>query len=499
MTRIFEADKLNAGHSQLILENELISVLLQPEIGGRILDVEAKGSRKASLFPFLHRTYPKSVEFGPYTEYGGIEECIGSPLTSRLWKTPWRVDKGTDSVTLSVISSTRFSKILLSKTLSLEPDEPILKIEYSFTNFDQKFNKFTFGIHPELCLGNALKSNTYYFPIDGEILSGGFTELGFKQFVTPHEGWGAVVCNGPNGSSAKSMVFGMLFPPKVIDSIEIYYPRIGTHFVVQPLIYGVGLSPNRRASFVSMFYFGDGDVDTIRDLYAQKRESLTMSYVPIELPAEHLVSEEWLKQRRPLVTLPFEEFGQPPLNPLMPSVEPAVPNAQVPPPIHGRAAPDVPKILREHRRFDHTQITDIRLSNVNGSIYVEAWEEDVVALETILQSQEQSEEAMTREIEDARPEVIQHGGLLLVRAKGEAQQKVVINQYLRVPQRGIHTLELNFVNGEATVINVQPDRLKMSSMAGSITIRGAIADGAEYDINTGSGSIYMELPDSTAS
>ena len=91
-----------------------------------------------------------------------------------------------------------------------------------------------------------------------------FTELGFKKFVSPGTSWGAVTYDG--------MAFGMLFPPGVIDNLEIYYPRIGTHFVIQPLIYGVGLSPNRRASFVSMFYFGEGDVDTIQDPYTSKRE-----------------------------------------------------------------------------------------------------------------------------------------------------------------------------------------------------------------------------------
>ncbi len=91
-----------------------------------------------------------------------------------------------------------------------------------------------------------------------------FTELGFKKFVSPGESWGAVTYDG--------MGFGMLFPPGVIDDIEIYYPCIGTHFVIQPLIYGVGLSPDRRVSFVSMFYFGKRDVDTIQDLYTSKRE-----------------------------------------------------------------------------------------------------------------------------------------------------------------------------------------------------------------------------------
>ena len=68
------------------------------------------------------------------------------------------------------------------------------------------------------------------------------------------------------------MAFGMLFPPGVIDDIEIYYPCIDTHLVIQPLIYGVGLSPDRRVSIVSMFYFTERDVDTIQDLYTSKRE-----------------------------------------------------------------------------------------------------------------------------------------------------------------------------------------------------------------------------------
>ncbi|MBI1928889.1 DUF4097 family beta strand repeat protein [Candidatus Poribacteria bacterium] len=500
MASIFETDRLNAGVPQLILENEHLSVLLQPEIGGRILDVEANN------FPFLHRTYPKSVPFGPYIEHGGMEECIGSPLTSRLWKTPWKVDKGTDNVTLSVISPARFNNILLAKTLSLEPDAPILKIEYSFTNFDPRFNKFTFSIHPELCLGNALKNNAYHLPapprprggprgesfgppVDGggdDVLSGGFTAPGFKQFITPGEGWGAVTCNG--------MVFGMLFPPRVIDSIEIYYPRIGTHFVIQPLIYGVGLSPNRRASFTSMFYFGEGDVDTIRELYERKGEDLTMSYVPIEAmeewPLDHddrvqvrqgMADERGGEEARGRGGEGRNKFSPCPLTHTLPHTH----------------APTHPKTFREHQRFDQVQMTDIRLSNMNGAIEVQGWEEAAIELETIIQFHGEMADEVIGQIEDARPEVIQHGGLLLIRT-GKPLPKIVVNQYLRVPQVGMRRLELNFVNGEVTLINAQPYRLKIGSMGGDITIKGAIAEDAEYDINTVSGDINIELADSAA-
>ena len=488
MTRIYETDKLNAGSPQLILENKHISVLLQPEIGGRVLDVEAND------FPFLHRTYPKSVQFGSYTEYGGIEECIGSPLRNRLWKASWRIEKGTGDVTLSVISPTQFGRVLLSKTLSLEPNAPILRVEYSFTNFDQQFNKFTFGIHPELCLGNALKNNTYYLPLDDQLLSGGFTELGFKRFVAPSAGWGAVTYDG--------MAFGMLFPPGVIDSLEIYYPRIGTHFVIQPLIYGVGLSPNRRASFVSMFYFGEGNVDTIRDLYTSKIGELTMNYGPIDAFPERMIKEA---QWGPQVALPFNQFGQHLTQSGVTHSEVADPNPQVPPAAtedfqsdSQTEGPNVSKLLSKQQRFDHPQITDIRLSNVNGTILVEGWEENAIALETTLQVQTGTAEEAKRQIEAARPEVIQRGEQLIIRAKGETQQKITINQYLRVPQHRLRALELNFVNGVATIIDVKPARLKINSATGVVTIRGEIAESAEYDINTASGDIQMELADSAA-
>ena len=488
MTKIYEADKLNAGTPQLILENKHISVRLQPDIGGRILDVEAND------FPFLHRTYPKSVQFGSYTEYGGIEECIGSPLRNQLWKAPWRIEKGTGDVTLSIISPTRFGRVLLSKTLSLEPNAPILRVEYSFTNFEQQFNKFTFGIHPELCLGNSLKNNTYHLPLEDQLLSGGFTEFGFKRLVTPDAGWGGVTYDG--------MVFGMLFPPGVIDNFEIYYPRIGTHFVIQPMIYGVGLSPNRRASFVSMFYFGEGDVDTIQDLYASKIDELTMNYGPIDAFPERMIKEaEWESQ----VMFPFNQVGQPSTRPGATHFEVNNPSFQGPSaatedfqPDSQTEGPDALKLLSEQQRFDRAQITDILLSNVNGTILVEEWKEDSIELETTLQAQQGIAEETGQQIEDARPEVIQRGKCLIIRARGEAQQKVTVNQYLRVPQGRLRALELNFVNGAATIIDAKPTRLKISSMTGVVTVRGEIAESAEYDINTVSGSIQIELADSAA-
>ena len=86
----------------------------------------------------------------------------------------------------------------------------------------------------------------------------------------------------------------------------------------------------------------------------------------------------------------------------------------------------------------------------------------------------------------------------MIRARDEAQQKIPVNQYLRVPQHQLRALELNFVNGAATIIDVKPARLKINSATGVVTIRGEIAESAEYDINTVSGDIQMEFADSAA-
>ena len=41
-TGIFHEDRLHAGQPQLIVENELMSVILLPELGGRILDIQTE-------------------------------------------------------------------------------------------------------------------------------------------------------------------------------------------------------------------------------------------------------------------------------------------------------------------------------------------------------------------------------------------------------------------------------------------------------------------------
>lgn len=287
MTIIYEEDELNTGKNQVIMSNELMKIIIIPELGGRIVDA-ILGETK-----FLHRKYPDSVSFGPYTEHGGIEECMGS-APGTLWNTNWKYQKEENSVLLQAVSK----NILIRKLISLDESEPIIKIEYDFANMGNTFSKFTFGIHPEINIGNSHKGNIYHVPSDGKIIAGTYEGPSVKKMIKPSEGWCAVTYEGK--------VFGQMLSEGVMDIIEIYYPRVDTHLVVQPLIYGVGVSPGKRAGFTYMAYMGEGDAEKVRQLYEEKKAELTMTYEDFnkeEIPEELEAMADASAQQRPEIDM----------------------------------------------------------------------------------------------------------------------------------------------------------------------------------------------------
>ena len=544
MTRIYHADKVNSGQPQLVLENDLISVVLLPELGGRILDIEVDGDK------FLHRTYPKSVQFGPYVEHGGMEECIGA-APGTLWKALWRTKEILDGVILSTISSTAFSKILLQKRITLDDTEPILKIEYSFINLEPKFNKFTFGIHPEISLGDNFKQNEYYIPVGDGILTGKFVQVGYKQFVVPSEGWCAVTYDGK--------AYAQLFPKGVIDNVEIYYPKIGTHFILQPIIWGVGLSPNRKATFTYWIYAGNGDARAIKEMYERKSDELVSSYEPIEPPGEREISEreQLFTQRRPMVSMPFEEFGQLPQERLRedfleqtiaPQQQEAVfeverrdellaevrrraettrrtaqrqveeidRNQEVEPTLIAQERePDVDllrdedgfveteefdveelattqhNLAREHFSFHRDDVTEIKLSSISGTTTMEAWDEPRVDIQVTRLIDAQAEGEFAAVVNVTRPEVTKNGTSLRVRSTG-GEEGPSVDYLLKMPKE-MSSIEINFVSGDVYLTDIMPAHLKIDGVTGTVEIIGDVAAGSEYDVNSVNGEIILRI------
>ncbi|MFC1719380.1 hypothetical protein ACFL6S_37365, partial [Candidatus Poribacteria bacterium] len=456
MSNIYEEDILNAGKNQVIISNDNAKVAIVPELGGRIADFQS-GEAK-----FLHRTYPDGVNFGPYTEYGGIEECIGG-APGTLWNTDWKWEQQNGGVLLQA----RSKNVLVRKLISLDDTEPIIKIDYSFYGFGVTFSKFTFGIHPEVSIGGELEKNLYHVPTGGELLNGAYPEPGFKSKLPPSEGWCAITYDGK--------VVGQMFPEGVIDVVQLYYPKVGTHMILGPIIFGVGVSPEMCAGFTYMVYMGDGDVETVKEIRAAREAELTTEYEPFdtaEIP-EELLAELEERAGQPVEAGPPPPGG-PPGMPRVPGI-PQIPKVEIPDVgaiiqnalkgIQGMKIPNLnidaelspavePKTDEagqsgEFRTAALPPETNIAIEHLKGNVDIHAWERDYV---------DYSEVKGTVGVGEG-------GGSTQVKVEASGDYS------LRIP-RNVSRISLNFVNGNASIFGVASS-LKVSGVNGNANIVAA--------------------------
>jgi hypothetical protein len=277
-------DLFNTGREQFVLSSGNTRVVVVPEVGGRIVELSYKGVNA------LHVLYPKGITFGPYTEYGGIEEHVGSAPGS-LWKVPWKCEVSDDGS--RVILSAFSGQTLVRKSLSLDADAPILHIRYEMSNYSGNFARFTFGIHPELAVNGNYRQLRFHVPGEGDVLSGGYSGPGFRRYIAPQQGWCAATAPHLN----VPLLFMQMFPEGVIDSVEVYYPKVDSHLVLEPIIFGVGITPQKTAAFSYLVYFGPGDESSIPSIYAEQKHRLTSEYTSADpIPeAEDIPRHEFAK------------------------------------------------------------------------------------------------------------------------------------------------------------------------------------------------------------
>lgn len=274
MFQILEEDVFGIGKNQIIINNNAIKAVIVPEVGGRIAQIQNGETQ------FLYRTYPQGVDFGPYTEYGGIEECIGG-APGTLWNVAWKCDKKDNGVLLQTTSKS----VLVRKFITIDENEPIIKIKYDLINLGNTFSRFTFGIHPEISVGSSFRDNKYHISSKQEAINGGYEGAGVKKSIATPDGWCAVTNNGK--------AFGQMFPMDTIDSIEVYYPKVNTHLVIQPMILGVGVAPDMCASFMYMIYAGNGDANIVKETREWLDKEFTVGYKPFDktdVPKDVLVA-----------------------------------------------------------------------------------------------------------------------------------------------------------------------------------------------------------------
>jgi len=478
MIQIFEDDVLNAGKKQVVVSNDDLKVIIVPEVGGRIADIQSDESR------FLYKTYPQGVSFGPYTEYGGIEECIGGAPGS-LWNASWTWEKKENGILLQVLSRS----ILVRKFITVHESEPIIKIKYDFSNTGNTFSRFTFGIHPEICLDGVLKDNLYYIPSTEGLVDGGYSGAGFKKSIASPDVWCAVTHSGK--------VFGQMFPKGVFDSIEIYYPRVDTHLVIQPMIFGVGIAPDKRAGFTYMIYAGEGDAEKIRELrnlldgeFSVEYESFNKNEIPDNVMSapinpdakpEPFVNVKIEKgERQGMEQLLNIERGRIPKIPAMPTI-PNIPHPNIPD-IGAIVRDALSGVSREIEMVKKTQkdifrqagektagevfANKIKIEQLNGDITIQGWDNPHIGHNAKVPIKQKEDTA----IFDTRDDL-----------------------WLEVP-RSTSEIELNFVNGSVVVSGISSD-LKISGVNGKIDVSmEKLNDNGIVEISMVTGNINLKIP-----
>ena len=259
MARVSESELYGTGKSEIILENSCLKVIISPHLGGRIVNVSA-GERH-----FLHSTYPEGRASELYTGFGGIEEFLERP-PGVLWRSAWQSQIDGDTVNLCV----KREHIFVEKRIYLDESLPVVKIEYSLLNVGPNLTKHAFGIYSEICLDSDTSSNRYHIPVKEGILSGG-REQTRKRYVRPSQGWCA--------ATGRESLIAMLFPDKLLDGVEVHYPKACTHLSLSPLIYYVGLAPGKEARFTCAIHFGEGNADLAAEFWKEHYDKLPGQYI----------------------------------------------------------------------------------------------------------------------------------------------------------------------------------------------------------------------------
>ncbi len=162
--RIYAGSITFKGWPAVQLENDFASIVIIPQIGGKIVSIQSRSGGREFLWQDDTRPYrqPRYGDgFGNY-DASGFDECfptIGEciypefpwqgiivPDHGELWCIPWQHELGTDSVYLHTYG-VRFP-YRFEKRLTLAPDAGRCTIAYRVTNLSPFDLKYLWSAHP---------------------------------------------------------------------------------------------------------------------------------------------------------------------------------------------------------------------------------------------------------------------------------------------------------------------------------------------------------------
>ncbi|MFI5124478.1 MAG: DUF5107 domain-containing protein [Chitinophagales bacterium] len=154
------------------LENEVMTVDLFPEIGGKISSIFNKNLRHEFLWrnkSLKLRQYPPGSEYDPHF-FGGMDELLPNdipesidqidyPDHGELWTTALQHKMDPGSVT--VFGKLKLSGIFYSKTVSLIKGSPMVCLDYIIRNESSATRHFLWKMHAALVIEPGDRMNSH--------------------------------------------------------------------------------------------------------------------------------------------------------------------------------------------------------------------------------------------------------------------------------------------------------------------------------------------------
>ncbi len=184
---IIAKDLIN-GVEILIIENDHLKVSIIPKLGGKLLSVFNKKLKKE--FIWLNNQLPLKPNM-PGADYdsnfiGGVDELIPNdmpetidginyPDHGELWTTHLQYSIHENSIT--VFGILPLSNLAYTKTLTLNPNEPVITLWYTIKNISSKRRHFLWKLHAALRIepGDKLLTSA----INGQVV-----DLDYSRYKT---------------------------------------------------------------------------------------------------------------------------------------------------------------------------------------------------------------------------------------------------------------------------------------------------------------------------
>ena len=150
------------------IANDHLAVDVVPMLAARALRI-----RELQTGEIVTAWNVKKNLFFPFC--GGLEDRVGGGFRFYGWAEPTAVEGLSD---MSITTSTQtFDGFQLTRTMTLDPDEPILTVESTVTNIAQSTREARLRSHIELDLGDLLSTRVRFTSLAGEAVDKDMTDI----------------------------------------------------------------------------------------------------------------------------------------------------------------------------------------------------------------------------------------------------------------------------------------------------------------------------------